>query len=256
MTASTRRRKAFGTTALLLAMMLIGGWLNASSHALLLGPVGVSPRVPEADALRTEAWRLVGQAIPSEEVAVLPLPETWIPPRHSPSPAVVEEPSPVREPLLVMPRLVEPVRIRIPSIGVDAPIQAVDLAPDGSLAISDDGDTVFWYRGSAYPGWPGRALLAGHLDRVEGGWAVFAGLHRLQPGSVVLLELADGRVLHYTVTGQARAASTDLPAELLTGENSSELVLITCAGWWDPQRRVYSDNLLVFTRFDGLALLS
>ena len=251
MTASVRRRKAFGTTALLLAAMLIGGWLNASWHVTSLGPGRVPPSVPEADALRAETGRVVGREILSEEVAVLPLPETWIPPRDSLSSAV-KEPSPIREPLLVMPRLVEPVRIRIPSIGVDAPIQAVDLAPDGSLAITDDGDTVFWYRGSAYPGWPGRALLAGHLDRVEGGWAVFAGLHRLQPGSVVLVELADGRVLHYTVMGQARAASTNLPAELLTSQNESELVLITCAGWWDPLRRTYSDNLLVFTRLEGL----
>ncbi len=254
MTTSIRRRKAFGTTALLLAAMLIGGWLNASSHVTPLGPVGASSSMVEADSPRVETGLLVDRDTLSGEIAVLPLPETWVPPRRSTAEAVARA-SPIREPLLVMPRLAEPVRIRIPSIGVDAPIQAVDLAPDGSLAITDDGDTVFWYRGSAYPGWPGRTLLAGHLDRVEGGWAVFAGLHRLQPGSAVLLELADGRVLHYTMTGQARAASTNLPAELLTSQNESELVLITCAGWWDPRRRTYSDNLLVFTRLEGLAPL-
>src|SRR5437867_4208901 len=77
-----------------------------------------------------------------------------------------------------------PVRLRIPSIGVDAPVDEVGLTPQGDLATPTDPGHVGWYRGGSLPGEPGSSVVDGHLDWWSGP-AVFADLGRLQGGDLL-----------------------------------------------------------------------
>ena len=81
------------------------------------------------------------------------------------SPAALPAPSPTSTPSLG--------RLRIPDIGVDAPIDAVGLTPHGDLATPADVSHVGWYRAGSLPGAPGSSVIDGHLDWYSGP-AVFA----------------------------------------------------------------------------------
>jgi hypothetical protein len=69
-----------------------------------------------------------------------------------------------------------PVRLTVPALGVDAPLDPVGVAPDGQMALPDDVDRVGWYRFGPAPGAAGSAVLAGHVDDAEQGLGALAAL--------------------------------------------------------------------------------
>ncbi len=142
-------------------------------------------------------------------------------------------------------KLVPPQTLEIPSLSLEAPIVPVSLGPSGELALSADPGLVFWYQGSSNPGRPGRALLAGHLDSPTGQAGIFANLSRLASGAEVVVVLANGERLSFTVVAQRRISAAALPPDLLHPSPWPELVLITCAGKWLPGAGRYSENLLI-----------
>lgn len=73
--------------------------------------------------------------------------------------------------------------LRIPSLGVDAPINRVGLDGDRELRTPpvDKPKLVGWYDGRPTPGEPGTAVAVGHRDTRTGA-AVVAGLGQLGPG--------------------------------------------------------------------------
>ena len=75
----------------------------------------------------------------------------------------------------------DPVRVRIPSIGVDASVRAEGLAPDGSMAVPPVRE-VGWYAPGSAPGdEQGSAVLAGHVD-YDGVRGAFFDLRSLPDG--------------------------------------------------------------------------
>ena len=86
-----------------------------------------------------------------------------------------------------------PIALHLPSLGVQADglgvgLTAADVmdAPVGGLDDPVWGQ-AFWYRGSAVPGAPSTALIAGHVGS-RGGPGVFARLGELVPGDPVVVE--------------------------------------------------------------------
>jgi len=136
-----------------------------------------------------------------------------------------------------------PVRLRIPSIAVDAPVDEVGLTPQGDLATPTDPGHVGWYRGGSLPGEPGSSVVDGHLDWWSGP-AVFADLGRLQAGDLLSVTFSDGHAADFRVTTMATySADQSPPAQLFRADGAPQLVLITCAGRWDGTR--YLDRLVV-----------
>lgn len=164
-----------------------------------------------------------------------------------------ERPAVAKEPAPQPPR--RPVRIVIPSIGVDAPVSPVGLAPDGSIAVPDLSrhHETGWYEGGPAPGQVGPAIIVGHVDSRTGP-SVFYDLRRVPPGSRVDVTRADGSVVTFTITSVEFFDKTNLPAERVYGDYSRPgLRLITCGGRWLGGHLGYADNVVAFGSLVGAA---
>lgn len=176
-------------------------------------------------------------------VAAVSVP-VWLP---DPPPAAGQprwlDPVPARA--VAAPAESPPTRLRIPAIEVDAPLLAVGLGPDGALVPPTDYHRPGWYAGGTLPGRPGPAVIAGHVDSRTGP-AVFVDLHRLRVGDLV--EVArDAAWVRFTVTELAWYPKRRFPTDQVYGPTpDAQLRLITCGGGFDPSRRSYTDNLVVY----------
>jgi sortase (surface protein transpeptidase) len=136
-------------------------------------------------------------------------------------------------------------RLRIPQIGVDAPIVPVGLDPDGALAAPEGPDVVGWYRYGPTPGQRGNVLLDGHVDwtsRQTGipHGAVFWNLTKLSPGSQITIT-EDTRDYVYAVSEKLRFHWQDAKgASVLQPSTDARITLITCGGAFDRATRNYS----------------
>jgi sortase (surface protein transpeptidase) len=138
-----------------------------------------------------------------------------------------------------------PVRLRIPSIGVNTRLEQVGLDPDGTIAAPHDYQTAAWYSQGPRPGQPGPAILLGHVDSKTGP-AVFYGLATLKPGAEVLVDRADKSTVRFQVSGRIQVAKTRFPADLVYAPTlAPALRLVTCGGKFDYKSGHYRDNVVV-----------
>lgn len=175
------------------------------------------------------------------------LPDDRLARAAAPSPApdlVATHPAKLRD--LAAAALRAPVRLRIPALGIDAPVVGVGVAADGQLAVPEDLVRVGWYGAGALPGARGTALVAAHVDHGHSP-GVFFRLDRLVPGAAVQVVRADGSVAMFTVVARRMVAKARLPvADLTRAGGPPQLVLVTCGGSYDKGRRSYRDNVLVY----------
>lgn len=136
-------------------------------------------------------------------------------------------------------------RLKIPELKVDAPLEPVGLIKGGAMGIPTDGETVAWYSLGPFPGSPGNAVLAGHVDWARRA-AVFNRLKELAPGSRLSLDFDLGAELDFRVTWveQYRVQAAPL-ARVFDNNTGSALTLITCGGPFDSNTRTYLDRVVV-----------
>ncbi len=137
-----------------------------------------------------------------------------------------------------------PVEVRIGEIGLQAPILSVGVDDQNQFDVPA-ADTVGWYQYSSSPGADGATVLAAHVD--YGGVAgAFFNLAELLPGETLELEMNDGSVLRYEVTGNTEYDKRELPAnDLFRKDGAPVLQLITCGGTFNPNERSYNANVVV-----------
>lgn len=140
-----------------------------------------------------------------------------------------------------------PQRITIPSLRVDAPVTRLGRDPDGRLETPVKPAQVGWWSGGPPPGGEGAAVLAAHVDWYDGP-AVFTGLHGLRPGHEIHVIDARGTRIRFAVRRLERHSKTAFPTQRVYGaaQGEAQLRLVTCSGRFDPVRRHYADNLVVF----------
>jgi len=146
-----------------------------------------------------------------------------------------------------------PVRLIIPSIGVDATIERVGLTSDRAMAVPRGWQNVGWYELGFYPGETGNAVIAGHLDTNTGGPAVFWSLDKVQPGDEVIVQYGNGDKYTFEVaSSEVYLQETEGPIiERIFGPSlTSDLNLITCDGAWDHGQATYTHRLVVFTTLE------
>lgn len=137
-----------------------------------------------------------------------------------------------------------PRRLVIDAIGLDAVIEPVELADDGSLAPPESASRVGWFSQSSRPGELGPAVFVGHLDSRDGP-AVFARLRDLVVGDIVRVGGADGSSASYVVSAVDRYPRESFPTEAVYGTTpESSLRLITCGGPFE-RGTGYADNVVV-----------
>ncbi|MEL7156714.1 MAG: class F sortase [Actinomycetota bacterium] len=140
--------------------------------------------------------------------------------------------------------VLQPVAVRLAGISVEAPVLPVGVDENNQFAVPA-ADTVGWYRHSASPGEPGASVLAAHVD-YGGRPGAFFDLDQLLPGDVFEVEMEDGSVQVYEVTGNNLYDKSDLPFdEVFRKDGEPVLQLITCGGTFDPEARSYQANVVV-----------
>jgi len=143
------------------------------------------------------------------------------------------------------PQSTTPVRLVLPSLGIDAPVAALALAEDGTMPAPARADLVAWYSFSAPAGGDGNAVLAGHRDW-QGRRGVFYTLGQLQPEDDIWLQDAAGVWHRYTVVWSARYPDDAAPLAALVGPTERPtLTLITCGGVFDRTLGRYLDRQVV-----------
>jgi len=138
-----------------------------------------------------------------------------------------------------------PTRLRIPAIGVDADLGPLHMDKSNQLEAPADFQEPGWYAEGTVPGDIGPAVIAGHLDSVHGK-AIFYRLPELKTSDVILVERG-GKWLTFQVVSTAKFAKNKFPTADVYGPTPDpQLRLITCGGGFDPERRSYRDNIVVF----------
>lgn len=167
------------------------------------------------------------------------------PPAEVPAPVAAAGPPVVLQAAAPGPAA-DPVRVRVPGIGVDSPLERLGVDAAGALETPADYARAGWFDGGPAPGDVGPAVLAGHVDSTAGP-AVFWRLRDLRPGDEVLVDRADGTTARFTVTRVERHPKDAFPTDEVYGPTpDAQLRLVTCGGEFDRAARSYRDNVVVF----------
>ena len=143
-----------------------------------------------------------------------------------------------------------PVRLIIPAIAINAPVEWVGTQSNGDLAIPTQNpwEDVAWYNLGPHPGERGSAVIDGHLDRPGGYPAVFWRLRDIRIGNDVLVTNNAGKTLHFRVTRIAYYTPQEAPIQDIFGNwGGTYLNLITCAGDWIPSQHQTNLRLVVYS---------
>jgi LPXTG-site transpeptidase (sortase) family protein len=139
-----------------------------------------------------------------------------------------------------------PVSLVIPAIGVSTSLVRLGLTSAGALQVPPTTAVAGWYTGSPRPGAIGSAVIAGHIDSRLGP-GVFYRLSQLQSGDRVYVRRADGTLAVFKVTEVQIYAKNDFPTAAVYGATpTAQLRLITCGGTFDPARKSYLSNVVVY----------
>ena len=144
-----------------------------------------------------------------------------------------------------------PVRIRIPSIGVDTYFVGLGLAANKEIQVPRGFEEVGWYINGPTPGEIGPSVILGHVDSYMGP-AVFFGLGQLEIGDRVEVDREDGKTAIFQVDKIERYPQSEFPTSLVYGDiDYAGIRLITCSGSFDAQLQRYDSNLIVYGSLIG-----
>ncbi len=139
-----------------------------------------------------------------------------------------------------------PTRVRLDSVGIDAPVRPVGVQSDGQMQLPDDPKVLGWYRfGEAPASGRGATVLAGHLDSLRYGIGPLVRLRDLSLGDTFSVTLGDGITEEYVVQQVRRFDRQGLPDQLFARTGRERLHLITCGGAYDRDNGGYQQNLVV-----------
>ncbi|PIZ85824.1 class F sortase [Candidatus Nomurabacteria bacterium CG_4_10_14_0_2_um_filter_33_9] len=138
-------------------------------------------------------------------------------------------------------------RLKIPSINIDATIEYVGLAPDGTMGVPKSPVNVAWFNLGPRPGKKGSAVIAGHYGWKNNVSAVFDNLHKLRIGDEIFVE-EKGIVTTFVVRKMRIYSKDEAVLDVFSSnDGKAHLNLITCTGIWNKEEKTRSDRLVVFT---------
>ena len=143
-----------------------------------------------------------------------------------------------------------PVRLEIPSIGVDTRLQRLGRARNGTVEVPKgphEWEEAGWYEGGTRPGDPGSAVVLGHVDSKREGPAVFFRLRELRRGDEIKVVRADGSTVRFSVDRTEQYPKSRFPTDAVYYPTlTPELRLVTCGGTFDATAGHYRSNVIVF----------
>ncbi|RDY69994.1 class F sortase [Halobacillus sp. SY10] len=216
-------RKLFPLALGLLVFFISFQWLNEE-------PVE-DPRVlSTSETTRTQGVEVKKESIVTDQLEKAPVKQNYKPAVHASSEQYG----------------ITPDRIEIPTIDVDASIQALGYTPDGGMAVPKSLTDVGWFEPGTMPGNQGNSVIAGHVDG-NSGPAVFYDLKDLSPGDEIHV-YDENTKLTFEVSRIESYPYKNAPIREIFGPtNTRNLNLITCTGPYDDEASTYSERLAVFT---------
>jgi LPXTG-site transpeptidase (sortase) family protein len=140
-----------------------------------------------------------------------------------------------------------PLRLKIPKINVDAPVEQVGITKEGDMDVPKGPSNAGWYNKGPRPGENGSSVIAAHY-----GWrgdqpAAFDNLHQLRAGDKIYVKDKKGETTAFVVRGsRSYDPNADTTSVFKSRDGKSHLNLITCEGSWDKDQKSYSERLVVF----------
>ncbi|MEU3597818.1 class F sortase [Streptomyces sp. NPDC006798] len=147
----------------------------------------------------------------------------------------------------------QPLRFRIPDIGVDAPMTGLGLDRAGALEVppAENRNLAGWFRDGTPPGADGTAIVAGHVDNASGP-AVFYALGALEKGHRIEIVRSDRRVAVFTIDAIEVYEADGFPDEKVYGSRGrAELRVITCGGGFSAKTG-YRGNVVAYAHLIGV----
>jgi len=142
---------------------------------------------------------------------------------------------------------IEPTRIEIPKLNVDAVIEDVGRIENGQMGVPQNPDNVGWFEPGVKPGAQGNAVMAGHIDSLTGP-SVFYDLEKLKQGDEIIVHGKDDEAIRFVVTKTETYPRNDSPVDDIFGFNySSGLTLITCTGEFNRKAKTHEERFVVYT---------
>jgi len=146
-----------------------------------------------------------------------------------------------------------PVKLLIPQLEIDAPVEEVGVTARGNMATPSRYSSVGWYKYGTLPGARGSAVLAGHVDNALGLAGVFKRLSELSPGDEIFVTGAGGEELRFTIERMEIYPYQEVPVEtLFKDSDAARLNLVTCSGSWLLSEKTYDERLVVYAVLDPL----
>ena len=171
-----------------------------------------------------------------------------VPPAAAPPPAALPPPAAAPGPfrsVRTYQEVAPPVRLRIPAVRIDTPLQRLGRAADSTVEVPRDVGVAGWFADGPRPGQNGPAVILGHVDSRTGP-GVFYPLAGLAAGTEVLVDRADGSTVAFRVSGVVTVPKSGFPTDQVYGPTlQSSLRLVTCGGPFDRAAGSYRDNVIV-----------
>lgn len=240
------------TIALLAALALLGSACGSSTEAdddVVAQPSAATTTeaVETLSPTPTPTPPLSPSLSPTPTATPSPTSPPTAAPSPSPTPSASPTPAPINTPTYLTG--VEPVRLEIPAIGVDADVVDLAIGP-GDPEVPEAWEDAGWYTTTRDPGEIGPSVIAGHIDS-KSGPAVFYRLNELTNGDEIIVHDEDGESRTFTVRDAGQYPKENLPDEVFGfGQRRPELRLITCGGSFDTSFGHYEDNLVVYAAQD------
>ncbi|QPC48347.1 class F sortase [Mangrovibacillus cuniculi] len=142
---------------------------------------------------------------------------------------------------------IEPARIVIPSLDIDAPITEHGLNENAEMTVPDNGEEVGWFEPGKKPGEKGNSILAAHVDDYTGP-AVFFYLKNLKPGDIVEVYDVNDNKKTFEVEKLVAYDRNEAPiAQIFGPSQTPRLNLLTCTGIYDRSIQEHEERLVVYT---------
>lgn len=188
-------------------------------------------------ALLTGACGPVRDDAPSSAIAAPARPQVAASPTSTP---------PDQRPLPPVMGASAPVKIEMPTIGVDSELMTLGLRGDGTMEVPPGAFPAGWFSGSPTPGERGPAVIVGHIDWVTGP-GVFFRLGSLAVGDEIRVSRADGSVAVFRTLEVAQYPKDAFPSDLVYGNiDHAGLRVISCGGEFNSRTGHYEDNIVAF----------
>ena len=211
-----------------------------------IGSTGVTPTTATTQSLRSPAAsvRLVSMSWPISSTS--PATQGQVAVTRAAHATRVPTHRPPRGPAFLARS--RPVHLWIPALNVSASVIVLGLNSDGSVQVPPNTVETGWYKYGPAPGQRGSSVILGHVDSYRG-IGVFFYLRNLRPGNLVRVELADRKIVNFSVIGLREYTKGQFPEKVVYGYRSyAGLQLVTCGGVFDHATGHYLSNIVVYTK--------